>query len=64
MKFSMIRIALTVFATYCFVGSSNIYSQTAPSFNLPGENTNINLEQYRGKIILLDFWVDWKNQLL
>ena len=59
MKISVIRIALAVFVVYCFIGPTNAYSQTAPVFNLPGEGSNIDLKQYRGKIVLLDFWASW-----
>ena len=59
MKISVIRIALAVFVVYCFIGPTNAYSQTAPVFNLPGEGSNIDLKQYRGKVVLLDFWASW-----
>ena len=59
MNFSVIRIALAVFVIYCFIGPSNAYSQTAPTFSLPGDNTNIELKKYRGKVVLLDFWASW-----
>ena len=59
MNISVIRIALAVFVIYSFIGPTNAYSQTAPGFSLPGENAKIELEKYRGKIVLLDFWASW-----
>ena len=32
----------------------------APIFVLPGiDNTQVNLEDYRGKVVLVDFWASW-----
>ncbi|CAM2852611.1 TlpA family protein disulfide reductase [Moritella viscosa] len=32
----------------------------APIFALPGiDNTQVNLEDYRGKVVLVDFWASW-----
>lgn len=59
MRISLFRITLAVAAVYGFIGPSNVYSQSAPVFDLPGEVSNINLEQYRGKTVLLDFWASW-----
>jgi len=38
---------------------ANLYAQKAPTFDLPGNNKNINLEQLKGKVVYLDFWASW-----
>ncbi len=38
---------------------SYVNAQQAPTFSLPGDNKNINLEKLRGKVIYLDFWASW-----
>lgn len=59
----LLRISLTVFALYGFFGSSNAFSADnaikAPEFRLEGQNKQIDLKNYRGKIVYLDFWASW-----
>ena len=31
----------------------------APEINLPGINGNVQLEDYKGKVVYLDFWASW-----
>lgn len=38
---------------------SHVNAQQAPTFSLPGDNKNINLEKLKGKVIYLDFWASW-----
>ncbi len=41
-----------------FFGSP-AYAQKAPNFVLPGDNKIINLKDFRGKVVYLDFWASW-----
>jgi thiol-disulfide isomerase/thioredoxin len=42
-----------------FLLSFNVFAQKAPSFTLPGDGGNINLEQFKGKVVYIDFWASW-----
>ncbi|MBE9568834.1 MAG: TlpA family protein disulfide reductase [Proteobacteria bacterium] len=42
-----------------FLGSSNAYSVEAPDFKLQGPQKQINLKDYRGQIVYIDFWASW-----
>lgn len=33
--------------------------QTAPDFSLEGRDASVSLQQFKGKVILLDFWASW-----
>ncbi|MGB5519686.1 MAG: TlpA disulfide reductase family protein [Gammaproteobacteria bacterium] len=59
MRNSMIRIAIAVVAIYSFVSPSFAFAQKAPGFSLPGLNKTIQLSQYKGKVVYLDFWASW-----
>ncbi|PKH08015.1 TlpA disulfide reductase family protein [Moritella sp. Urea-trap-13] len=46
-----------IFSTLTFAENKVIQ---APTFNLPGvDNTQVNLADYRGKVVLVDFWASW-----
>ena len=57
MRNSIIRIAIAVVAMYSFASPS--FAQKAPGFSLPGQNKTIQLAQYKGKVVYLDFWASW-----
>ena len=57
---SLFRVTLVVLLTiYGFLGSSNAYAVQAPNFKLEGQQKQIELSDYRGQIIYLDFWASW-----
>lgn len=55
--------SLVVFFVFIFgmVASLPAFSDTnkAPLFTLPGQNKTIDLSQYKGKVVYLDFWASW-----
>jgi len=59
MPSSIIRILLTALTLYGIFGSSNAFSANAPDFNLQGQKNQVNLSDYRGQIVYLDFWASW-----
>lgn len=59
MTVSQIRIPLLVLILYIFSGVGNAISATAPDFKLEGQKKQIQLSDYRGQIVYLDFWASW-----
>jgi len=42
-----------------FLFSGNSFAEKAPLFTLTGDNGPVDLKQYRGKVVYLDFWASW-----
>jgi thiol-disulfide isomerase/thioredoxin len=49
-----------IFFTLAFISSNSLAEfKQAPEFDLPGLDGNIKLENFKGKVIYLDFWASW-----
>ncbi len=59
MKRSIIKILLMFSAVFALLASSPVFSAQAPDFKLDGRNKTVQLSQYRGKVVYVDFWVSW-----
>ncbi len=62
MHISIIRIALAAIFIYSFVSPTYALAggkHKAPGFTLPGQNKTIQLSNYKGKVVYLDFWASW-----
>ncbi len=53
------RLLSIVILLLLFTTSPHLFAQQAPDFNLPGDHGQINLNDYRGKVVYLDFWASW-----
>ena len=40
-------------------GSSNAFAEQAPEFKLEGQQKYIELSDYRGQVVYIDFWASW-----
>lgn len=56
---SLFRISLMILAVNGFFGSSSAFAAQAPEFKLDGQQKQIALSKYRGKIVYVDFWASW-----
>lgn len=58
------RIFMAISVATSLLLSTSIFAENkisqAPTFILPGvDNTQVNLTDYRGKVVLVDFWASW-----
>lgn len=56
---SLFRMTLAVIALYGFFGSGNAFAVQAPDFKLEGQQKQVELSNYRGQVVYLDFWASW-----
>jgi thiol-disulfide isomerase/thioredoxin len=51
---SFALFTLALISNYSIAGLNQ-----APEINLPGINGNVQLEEFKGKVVYLDFWASW-----
>ncbi len=60
---SLLRMSLIAVAIYVFPGGGSAIAANptnhAPNFILEGQQKQIELNKYHGKIVYLDFWASW-----
>ena len=56
---SLLKTSLMITALYGFLASSNAFAAKAPNFKLEGQQKQVELNNYRGKIVYVDFWASW-----
>lgn len=57
---SVARVALLLVGLTAFSANAVAPDQTAPDFTLKSlEGTNLRLEEYRGQVVLINFWASW-----
>ena len=60
---SLLKMSLMVVAVYCIPGGTNALADNstnqAPDFKLEGQQKQIELSQYHGKVVYVDFWASW-----
>lgn len=54
-----IKITMVFFLFFTSVVNASGISQQAPDFKLAGLEGTITLSQFKGKVVLLDFWASW-----
>jgi len=59
--FTFLLFFIFVFSVSCTTDSSNGISRTAKNFKLPSfsDNANYQLEQFKGKPVIINFWASW-----
>ena len=60
-KISLFILFVFIFSVSCTTGDSNGLSRTAKNFKLPSlvDNTDYQLEQFKGKPLIINFWASW-----
>ena len=53
------RLTLTLAIVCSFFTSSHVFSAQAPDFKLEGQKKQVELSDYRGQVVYIDFWASW-----
>ncbi|VAW52192.1 hypothetical protein MNBD_GAMMA06-1321 [hydrothermal vent metagenome] len=59
MIISTVQLSLIILTLYTFLGSGIVRADQAPDFKLEGQQKQIQLSDYRGQVVYLDFWASW-----
>lgn len=58
MVFSTKRLVTYLLMLSMLIGIP-VYAETAPDFSLQGRDGQVNLKDFRGQVVYLDFWASW-----
>ncbi len=56
---SLIQLPLIILTLFGLLTVSNTFASPAPDFKLEGSQKQVQLSDYRGQIVYLDFWASW-----
>ncbi|MDT8283405.1 MAG: TlpA disulfide reductase family protein [Gammaproteobacteria bacterium] len=56
---AFILFTFILFSSHIFATTSFAEVSQAPDIDLPGLNANVQLKNYKGKVVYLDFWASW-----
>lgn len=62
MRKSIFRAAIAALVACSIISPSSVLAgdkYKAPGFSLPGQNKTVQLSDYKGKVVYLDFWASW-----
>lgn len=54
-----LRTLLTLVTLCCFITPFDALAEKAPQFSLQGDSKKIQLANYKGRVVYVDFWASW-----